>query len=163
MTQGIDVTVAAVIERDGRFLLVEEHVGGKLVLNQPAGHLEPGESLLEAVVRETFEETAHRFEPTHLLGIYLWQAESGTTFLRTTFCGKFTAPAGTSPIRLDDGIVATHWLTRPQVLARERDLRSPTVMRCLDDYLADVRYPLDLLTHLADALPAAALGRLARR
>jgi 8-oxo-dGTP pyrophosphatase MutT (NUDIX family) len=160
MTQGIDVTVAAVIERDGRFLFVEERASGKLVLNQPAGHLEPGESLLEAVVRETLEETGHRFEPKQLVGIYHWQAEGGTTFLRVTFCGASSPPSG--PVRLDEGIVATHWLTRSQVQARESELRSPMVQRCLDDYLAGVRHSLDTITHLAPALPAA-LARRARR
>jgi 8-oxo-dGTP pyrophosphatase MutT (NUDIX family) len=161
MTQGIDVTVAAVIERDDRFLIVEESAGGRLVLNQPAGHLELGESLVEAAVRETFEETGHRFEPTHLVGIYLWQADHGTTFLRVTFCGD-CAPPAPGPVRLDEGIVATHWLTRSQLLAREGDLRSPMVLRCLDDYLAGARRSLDTITHIADALPPAALVRRAR-
>jgi 8-oxo-dGTP pyrophosphatase MutT (NUDIX family) len=162
MTQGIDVTVAAVIEREGRFLFVEELVSGKLVLNQPAGHLEPGESLLEAVVRETLEETGHRFEPKQIVGIYQWQAEGGTTFLRVTFCGASSPPSGA--VSLDEGIVATHWLNRSQVQARESDLRSPMVQRCLDDYLAGMRHSLDTITHLASALPAtAALVRNARR
>jgi 8-oxo-dGTP pyrophosphatase MutT (NUDIX family) len=152
MTQGIDVTVAAVIEREGRFLFVEELAGGKTVLNQPAGHLEPGESLIDAVVRETLEETGHRFEPTELVGIYLWQAESGTTFLRATFCGSHSAPSG--PTRLDEGILATHWLTRAQLLGRERELRSPMVLRCLDDYLAGARHSLATLTHIEASLPA---------
>jgi 8-oxo-dGTP pyrophosphatase MutT (NUDIX family) len=161
MANGIDVTVAAVVERDGRFLFVEELAGGKLVLNQPAGHLEIGESLIEAAVRETLEETGHRFEPQHLVGIYLWQADSGPTFLRVTFCGGCVPPSG--PVRLDEGIVAAHWLTRAQLLASEPELRSPMVLRCLDDYLAGVRRPLDTITHLADALPPAALVRRARR
>jgi 8-oxo-dGTP pyrophosphatase MutT (NUDIX family) len=147
MTQGIDVTVAAIIERDQRFLLVEERVGGQIVLNQPAGHLEPGESLLAAAARETLEETGHRFEPRGLVGIYLWHSdEAGTTFLRVTFCGPAQAPVGTP--RLDDGILGVHWLTHGQILSRENDLRSPMVRRCFDDYLAGIRYPLDCLTHL---------------
>ncbi len=154
MTQGIDVTVAAVIEREGRFLVVEEHVGGKMVLNQPAGHLEPGESLIEAAVRETLEETGYQFEPQHVVGIYLWQADSGTTFLRTTFCGVYTPPPNGTAVRLDEGIVATHWLTRAQLLGRESDLRSPLVLRCLDDYLAGARHALDVLTHVEASLPA---------
>jgi 8-oxo-dGTP pyrophosphatase MutT (NUDIX family) len=161
MTQGIDVTVAAVIERDGRFLFVEELVGGKLVLNQPAGHLEPGESVIEAVVRETLEETGHHFEPKHLVGIYLWQADAGPTFLRLTFCGTGSPPAGA--VLLDKGIVATHWLTRRQLLLRQNDLRSPMVLRCLDDYLAGARRSLDTITHLADTLPEAALALRAHR
>jgi len=159
VTQSIHVTVAAIIEREGRFLFVEELAGGKLVLNQPAGHLEPGESLVEAVVRETLEETGHRFEPTHLIGIYLWQADNGTTFLRIACCGAQTPPPSGEPVRLDEGIVATHWLTRSQI--RGRDLRSPMVLRCLDDYLAGTRYSLDALTHIEASLPTL-LARHAR-
>jgi 8-oxo-dGTP pyrophosphatase MutT (NUDIX family) len=154
MTQGIDVTVAAVIEREGRFLVVEELAGGRIVLNQPAGHLEPRESLLEAAVRETFEETGYRFEPKHVVGVYLWQAESGTTFLRTTFCGVHTPPPPGAAVRLDEGIIATHWLTRSQLLGRQSDLRSPLVLRCLNDYLAGARHSLDVLTHVEASLPA---------
>ena len=154
MAFDIHVTAAAVIEREGRFLFVEEHADGRVVLNQPAGHLDPGESLAEAASRETLEETGYRFVPSHLVGIYHWQTESGTTYVRFTFCGQATAPAG--PVQLDRGIVAVHWLTRPQMLAREHELRSPTVLRCVDDYLAGNRYPLDLVRHLA-------LERLARR
>jgi 8-oxo-dGTP pyrophosphatase MutT (NUDIX family) len=162
MSHGIDVTVAAVIERDDRFLFVEERVGGKLVLNQPAGHVELGESVVDAVIRETREETGHVFEPQHLVGIYLWQADDGPTFLRLTFCGTSTPPSGSGAVQLDEGIVATHWLTRPQLLARENDHRSPMVLRCLDDYLAGVRRPLETITHLSNALPPAALVRRAR-
>ena len=147
MAQGIDVTVAAIIERDQHFLLVEERVAGKLVLNQPAGHLEPDESLLAAVVRETLEETGHRFEPRALVGIYLWHSdEAGTSFLRVTFCGPAQPPAAEP--RLDEGIVGVHWLSHGQILDRERDLRSPMVLRCLNDYVAGARFPLDCLTHL---------------
>ncbi len=148
MAQDIDVTVAAVIEREGRFLLVEERVAGHLVLNQPAGHLEPGESLTAAAVRETLEETGHRFEPREVVGVYLWHSEeAGTSFLRVTFCGGVEPPAAQP--QLDDGIVGVHWLTRGQIVSRERDLRSPMVLRCLDDYVAGQRYPLDCLAYLA--------------
>jgi len=147
MAQGIDVTVAAIIERDAHFLLVEERVAGRLVLNQPAGHLEPGESLLAAVVRETFEETGHRFEPRELVGVYLWHSdEAATSFLRVTFCGTAQPPA-TEPT-LDDGIVGVHWLSHDAIAHRRRDLRSPMVLRCLDDYVAGARYPLNCLKHL---------------
>lgn len=148
MSQGIDVTVAAVIEQDGKFLVVEERSkSGRLVLNQPAGHLEQGESLVDAVVREALEETGHRFLPTHVVGFYLWRNEAGNnTYLRVAFCGAAVPPAGTAD--LDDGIVATHWLTRSQLSSRQSQLRSPMVMRCLDDYLAGRRYPLDCLNHL---------------
>ena len=162
MSRSIDVTVAAVIERDGRFLFVEELVGGARVFNQPAGHLEHGESLLHAVARETLEETGYRFEPTDVVGIYVWQSEDGTTFLRVAFCGLHEAPA--EPPRLDEGIVGVHWLSRSQVVAHKRDLRSPLVLRCLDDYVEGVRYPLEILTHIATpAVGAAALARNIRR
>lgn len=151
MTQRIDVTVAAVVELDGRFLLVEETVAGALVLNQPAGHVEPGESLADAVVRETHEETGYRFTPREIVGIYLWKNEdTGIAFLRVTFCGSASAPPKRP--RLDDGIVSVQWLTRAQLLAREAQLRSPMVLRCIDDFLAGRRFPLDCLTHLETEL-----------
>jgi 8-oxo-dGTP pyrophosphatase MutT (NUDIX family) len=148
MAQDIDVTVAAIIEHDGRFLLVEELVAGRLVLNQPAGHLEPGESLLAAVRREALEETGYRFTPTDVVGFYLWRSETaGTTYFRIAFCGKAEPPA--RPIELDEGIVGTHWLSRNQILGHASELRSPMVLRCLDDYLAGRRFALDSLTYLA--------------
>ena len=152
MPRTIDVTVAALIEHHERFLLVEERAGGQIVYNQPAGHLEPDESLLDAVVRETREETGYRFEPRYLLGVYLWRSEaSDTTFLRVAFTGAFVPPA--SPARLDDGIIAVHWMSRNQLLGLRTQLRSPMVLRCIDDYLAGIRFPLDCLTHL-DLAPA---------
>ncbi|MEO8465773.1 MAG: NUDIX hydrolase [Gammaproteobacteria bacterium] len=151
MAHDIDVTVAAIIERDGRFLLVEEKCAGRLVLNQPAGHLEHGESLLAAVAREAFEETGHQFTPAAIVGFYLWRADSGTTFLRVAFCGTAEPPLG--PATLDEGIVGVHWLSREQLLKRSAQLRSPTVLRCFDDYLACHRHPLDCLVYLRpDAL-----------
>ena len=143
----IDVTVAAVIERDGRFLIVEEHACGQVVFNQPAGHLEPDESLIDAAVRETLEETGHRFRPQHLLGVYLWHSEPAQkSFLRVTFVGSAGPPSGVP--RLDEGIVAAHWMSRNQLLALHDRLRSPMVLRCIDDYRAGIRYPLDALTHV---------------
>jgi 8-oxo-dGTP pyrophosphatase MutT (NUDIX family) len=150
MALGIDVTVAAIIEHDGRFLFVEEIAGGQVVLNQPAGHVELEESLLAAVIREAREETGFKFEPTGVVGIYLWRnEETDATFLRTAFCGVGQPPSGMPT--LDDGILGVHWLTRTQLLRRERELRSPMVLRCVDDYLAGARYPLDCLTHLTAA------------
>ena len=151
MSLGVDVTVAAIIEQDGRFLVVEERSSlGKLVLNQPAGHLEQGESLVSAAIRETLEETGHRFTPTHVVGLYLWRSEEAdTTYFRVTFCGTAEPPAG--GWQLEDGIVATHWLSRAQLLSRQGQLRSPMVLRCLDDYAAGHRYPLDCLSHLDSA------------
>jgi 8-oxo-dGTP pyrophosphatase MutT (NUDIX family) len=144
----VDVTVAALIEREGLFLLVEEHAGGRAVINQPAGHLEPGESLIDAVIRETREETGYWFEPRAVLGLYHWHSETDDlSFLRVAFCGEVEAP-NDSPA-LDEVIIATHWLNREQILARENRLRSPMVMRCIDDYRAGTRYPLSCLTDLA--------------
>lgn len=142
-----DVTVAAVVERDGKFLFVEERAGGRVVLNQPAGHLENGETLLEAVARETLEETGWSFVPEHLVGLYVWQPEHlARTFLRVAFRGRLD---GHDPARpLDHGIVRTRWLDRDQLLAAQPKHRSPLVLRCVDDYLAGSRHPLEVLTHL---------------
>ena len=142
-----DVTVAAVVERDGKFLFVEERAGGRVVLNQPAGHLENGETLIEAVARETLEETGWSFVPGHVVGVYLWQPEHlARTFLRIAFAGRLE---GHDPARpLDHGIVRTRWLDREQLLAAQPRHRSPLVLRCVEDYLAGARYPLELLTHV---------------
>ncbi len=135
-----EVTVAAVAERDGRFLLVEERIRGRLVLNQPAGHLEEGESLLQAVVRETLEETAWNFQPQWLLGVYLWRSQRRHTTLRFAFIG--TAGHFEPGRTLDPPVVATHWLTRAAVAAQSDRLRTPLVLRCIDDYLGGQRSPL---------------------
>jgi 8-oxo-dGTP pyrophosphatase MutT (NUDIX family) len=152
-----DVTVAAVIERDGRFLLVEEHIGGRLVLNQPAGHLEDSESLLAAVARETLEESAWHFAPSALVGIYLWkQPENGRSFLRVAITGSVTQH---EPLRrLDHGIERTLWLPRDQIVAKSARLRSPMVLRCVDDYLAGARYSLDVLQHFSFDSSAVAIS-----
>ena len=145
------VTVAAVIERDGRFLLVEEESPEGLKLNNPAGHLDPGESPAEGCARETLEETAHHFRPTALLGMYLSRAVSAasgedTTYLRIAFCGELGAQ---EPGRaLDEGIVRTLWLTLDELRASAARHRSPLVLRCVEDYLAGVRHPLEAVyTH----------------
>ena len=139
------VTVAAVIERDGRFLLVEEEAGGRLVLNQPAGHLDPGESLIEACVRETLEETAHQFTPMSLVGIYRWVfAPEDVTYFRFAFAGTLR---GVEQGRaLDKEIRALHWMTPGEIRSRATDHRSPLLQQCVDDYLAGRRYPLDVLS-----------------
>jgi len=140
------VTVAAVIERDGKFLLVEEATPQGLRFNQPAGHLEADESLQDAAIRETLEESAYHFAPQHLVGIYRWHApESDTTYLRFAFTGTLT---GHEPERaLDTGILRAVWLTPDEIRNNQPRHRSPLVLRCLEDYLTGKRYPLDLLVH----------------
>jgi 8-oxo-dGTP pyrophosphatase MutT (NUDIX family) len=157
MSQGIDVTVAAIVEVAGRFLMVEEEVGGQVVLNQPAGHLEPGESLAEAVIREALEETAWALEPEAVSGIYLWQTPDGSrSFLRVAFVGQCR---GHDPERtLDAGILRAVWLTREEICSQPQRLRSPMVVRCIDDYLAGVRYPLDCLTQVESEVPVQPLS-----
>jgi 8-oxo-dGTP pyrophosphatase MutT (NUDIX family) len=138
-----DVTVAAVVERSGRFLLVEERIRGHLVLNQPAGHLEDGEALLDAVIRETLEETAWQFTPEALLGIYQWRSPRGHTTLRIAFSGSVQAYDPARP--LDPPIVTTHWLAHEEIVQRAARLRTPLVLRCIEDYLGGRRLPLDAL------------------
>ena len=148
MSWPLHVTVAAIAEREGRFLLVQECVRGESVINQPAGHLEQEESLLEAVIRETLEETAWQFVPQALVGVYRWKhPHQGDTFLRFCFCGE----AGTQdPQRpLDTGIEQVLWLSTQELAARSEQLRSPLVMQCINDYLRGQRYPLDLLQNMA--------------
>ena len=139
------VTVAAVIERQGRFLFVQERIDGRLVLNQPAGHLDPGESLVEACRREVLEETAHRFEPTALVGIYRWYyAPKDVTFLRFCFRGKIGA--SDSSRKLDHEIVALHWLTPDELERRRTEHRSPLVQKCVEDFLAGSNVPLEVFS-----------------
>ena len=138
------VTVAAVVERDGRFLLVEEMIDGRKVLNQPAGHLDPGESLVAACVREVLEETAHRIEPTALVGVYRWHYPAkDVTFLRFCFTGKVL---GVEKRPLDKEIIAAVWLRPDELKARKAEHRSPLVQRCVEDHLAGRRFPLELLS-----------------
>ncbi len=137
-------TVAAVIERDGRFLFVEEMQDGRRVLNQPAGHLDPGETLIAACSREVMEETAHRFQPTGLVGIYRWVYKPAeVTFLRFCFTGKVL---GTEDRALDKEILALHWLTPAELRAKSAMHRSPLVQQCVDDYLAGRNFPLEVLS-----------------
>jgi 8-oxo-dGTP pyrophosphatase MutT (NUDIX family) len=155
-----EITVAAITESDGRFLVVEERINQRLVFNQPAGHVEHGESLLKAVIREVREETAWRFEPASLVGVYLWRSpESGITTMRFAFCGTVDDHQAAQP--LDHGIIGTHWLTRTDLQKREHALRSPLVMRCIEDYLGGKRHPLDSVADLdlltAPAMPAVAI------
>jgi 8-oxo-dGTP pyrophosphatase MutT (NUDIX family) len=141
-----NVTVAAVVERDARFLLVEEETADGLRFNQPAGHLEEGESLLAATARETLEETAHPFVPEYLVGIYQWARPQGdVTYLRFAFGGQAgDAETGRS---LDDGILRAVWMTLDELRATQARHRSRLVLQCVEDYLAGRRYGLELLRH----------------
>jgi 8-oxo-dGTP pyrophosphatase MutT (NUDIX family) len=140
------VVAAAVIERDGKFLLVEEETADGMRLNQPAGHWERDETLLQAVVREALEETAHRVEPLALLGAYTTHnLARDITYLRFAYVCKVT---GFDPdYRLDKGIVRAVWLTADEISASPIRHRSPLVMRCINDYLSGRRFPLDFVTH----------------
>ncbi len=141
------VTVAAVIESDGKFLLVEEETDDGIRFNQPAGHLECGEALTDAVIREALEETGYHFVPTALVGVYNWRNEAkDITYLRFAFAGEL---AGHDAQRaLDAGIIAARWLSLGEIRALEDRHRSPLIMRCIEDWQAGARYPLDLITHL---------------
>ncbi len=147
MARTPDITVAAVTETDGRFLVVEERINRRLVFNQPAGHVEPGESLVEAVIREVREETAWGFLPQALLGVYLWRnPTSGRSYMRFAFTGKVSDHDAQQP--LDRGIVCTHWLSREDLRERELRLRSPLVLRCIEDYIGGIRRPLEAVARL---------------
>jgi phosphatase NudJ len=140
------VTVAAVIEKNGRFLLVEEHTPEGLRLNNPAGHLEPDESPAQGCAREVLEETSHHFTASALVGVYLSRFQRGDediTYLRFTYCGTLGAFEADRP--LDTGIVRTLWLTADEVRQSAARHRSPMVLRCMEDYLAGQRYPLELV------------------
>jgi ADP-ribose pyrophosphatase YjhB (NUDIX family) len=142
------VTVAAVVERAGRYLMVEElDSAGKTVFNQPAGHLEANESLVEAACREVLEETCREFRPTGLVGIYRWPQPGQThTYLRFCFSGEVGEP---EPERqLDPDILATHWLSGEELEAKLGQMRSPMVLRCIQDAERNQPTPLDLLHEL---------------
>ena len=146
------VTVAAIIERDGRYLLIEEHTPEGLRLNNPAGHLDPGESPEEGCARETLEETTHTFQPRDLVGIYISRlqrparesrAAEDVTYFRLAFCGELGEPVPGA--KLDKGIVRTLWMTPDEIRANAHRLRSPLVLRCLEDHLAGQRFPMGLI------------------
>ncbi|MGD0958281.1 MAG: NUDIX hydrolase [Methylomonas sp.] len=143
------VTVAAIIEQNQRFLLVEETTSRGPAFNQPAGHLEAGESLLEAVVREVQEETAWRFEPEAFIAAQLWRKNARSpSFLRFCFSGSAHTHNADQP--LDTGIIQTHWLSHADIIARRQQLRSPLVLKSIDQYLSGRRYPLSLIESLLD-------------
>lgn len=150
MTWSAHVVVASIVERAGKFLLVEERVNGQLVLNQPAGHWEQGETLIEGAKRETLEETGWEIEPTAVLGIYDYQPpELDYCFLRIAFIAD--AHQHHSTRRLDQGIERALWMTRSELAAEHHRHRSPMLLRCVDDYLAGQRFPLSMLAHLTPA------------
>ena len=144
------VTVAAIIERDGRFLLVEEETSDGIRFNQPAGHLDPAESLISAVSREALEETAHEFIPDALVGVYMSRYQStrtgeDVTYLRFAFCGRV---GNVHDQPLDVGILRTVWMSYEEIIATQELHRSPLVLQCIDDYLSGKRNPLSMLyTH----------------
>ena len=139
-------TVATVVERQGRFLLVEELADGQRVFNQPAGHLEPNETLIEAAIRETREETGWEVAVQSVLGIYHYTSPAnGITYMRICFIGQ---PLSRISAELDSEIVATHWLTAEEIRQLEPQWRSPAVWRVIADYQAGVRFPLSLISNL---------------
>ncbi len=141
------VTVAAIIERDGLFFMIEEDTSDGVRINQPAGHLDPEESLIDAVVRETKEETAHEFIPSYLVGTYLSRYLSKrrgipVTYLRFAFAGKL---GKSYPHPLDVGIIRTMWMSYDELVATKERHRSELILKCVDDYLAGVRAPLSII------------------
>lgn len=145
MSNNPHLTVAAIIEQDGRYLLVEEQHHSKQVINQPAGHWEPGETLIEAVIRETLEETKFHFTPDYITGIYFWtNPSSNSTYLRVAFAGQVSGPDHN--YKLDQGIIRTLWCKQEELQHENVNLRTPLVLQCIDDYKKGNRYELDLLS-----------------
>jgi 8-oxo-dGTP pyrophosphatase MutT (NUDIX family) len=154
-----DLTVAAVVERNGRFLFVEERVGPRLVFNQPAGHVERGESIIDAAIRETLEETAWVFEPQFLLGLYMWDSpDRQRSFLRVAFVGD--VHSHDAQRKLDRGIQRALWLSRDELVARADRLRSPMVLKCVDDFLGGSRYPLEVVQQMVSSAESGADSRM---
>tara|TARA_R110000751_G_scaffold221109_1_gene323681 strand:+ start:120 stop:554 length:435 start_codon:yes stop_codon:yes gene_type:complete len=137
------LTVACIVERQGRFLIVEEERDGKIVLNQPAGHLEAAETLRQAAVRETREETGWHVELTAVTGLYLFTAANGVTYQRACFSAKAQEHDAQQP--LDDGIVRARWMTLDELGQEQQSLRSHLVLDCILDYLNKPHYSLDLI------------------
>lgn len=146
MTWKPNVTVAAVIEQKGKYLLVEEQTTHGILFNQPAGHLEPNESIVNGAIRETLEETGYTFTPQWLLGIYRWHSLlNDTTYLRFAFSG--TVVCHDPDRKLDEGIVRAAWFNTNEIYELVRLHRSPLVIKCIEDHLAGKHYPLEILTH----------------
>ena len=141
-----NVTVAAIIEDNGRFLLVEEDADNHIVYNQPAGHLEKNESLITAIRREVLEETGWEFEPQALVGVYLYpNPRVDIVYLRFCFAGR--GVRHDPSLYLDKGIIRAVWMSKTEVEANRENLRSGMVLTCINDYLAGKRYPLELINH----------------
>jgi 8-oxo-dGTP pyrophosphatase MutT (NUDIX family) len=138
-------TVATVVEKDGCFLMVEETENGQVVFNQPAGHLDEGETLLEAAVRETFEETGWHVTLTDFLGTYVYKAPNNITYIRHCFVANAESHDPDQP--LDDGILGAHWLSADSIMAADFQARSPLVVKAIQDYQAGVRLPLSSFYH----------------
>lgn len=139
-----NVTVASIVELEGKFLMVEEESPAGPVLNQPAGHLELNESMEDAVIRETLEETGYRFTPEAVIGSYLWHnGDNETTYFRTTYSG--TVCNKTIATELDDGIIRALWMTHDDIISNQDRLRSPVILESLNDYLTGKHYPLDAI------------------
>ncbi|MGH8456318.1 MAG: NUDIX hydrolase [Stenotrophobium sp.] len=148
MTRSVHVVAASIVEREGKFLLVEERIGGAVMINQPAGHWEDGETLIDAARREALEETGWEVEPTDVLGFYDFKPpDLDYCFLRVAFIAR--AVTYHPQRKLDEGIVGPIWLTRDELLACRDRHRSPSVMRCVDDYLQGNAYPLSMIAHLS--------------
>ena len=143
-----NTTVAAIIEKDDKFLLVEEDIEGEIVFNQPAGHLEKGETLIEAVKREVLEETTYEFTPESIIGIYLYPnpKNQNITYLRFCFYGTAKINNNNNKRKLDDGIIQTVWMDKEEIKSQER-MRSAMVLRCINDYLKGNSYPLSLINY----------------
>jgi ADP-ribose pyrophosphatase len=142
-----NTTVAAIIEQQGKFLLVEEETADGIRLNQPAGHVENGETLVDAVIRETNEETAYDFTPEHLLGVYHWRhPQKDITYLRFAFIGR--AGDHKPGQKLDTGVLRALWMSPDEIRASCNIHRSPQVLTCVEHYLAGQRFPLSVITHL---------------
>ncbi|MDP1766000.1 MAG: NUDIX hydrolase [Methylotenera sp.] len=140
-------TVAAIVEDNGKFLLVEEATDRGNRFNQPAGHLEDNETLIQAVIRETLEETAYAFKPESLLGVYHWKHEhNDTTYLRFAFIGNVSNHQAN--MALDEGIIRTVWMTADEIRNNAKLIRSPQVLTCIEDYLRGQKFPLEVLTNL---------------
>ncbi len=140
--------------------MVEEIVAGRKAINQPAGHVEPGESIIDAVIRETREESGFAFEPAALVGVYTWSSsDDGRSYLRFCISGSATPPGG--PVRLDQGIIAAGWFSRAELVARSAELRSPLVMQAIRAFDAGCHFPLDSISHIGSTSTAADVIALA--